>query len=148
MARSISVKVPTASLIEQLETRLAQINQDVANYPAAIAKYEADMKAHEKKIVKIVIDALKNKPELIGTDYNSTIRVSQNYGRRVEISVNHDALGIPEAPEKPENPNDRQSFGREWTTRKALIEKNLNILRMTSQEEVNASTYGAIMEIL
>ena len=148
MARSISVKVPTATLIAQIESRLATIDEAIANYPAAVEKYKADTKAHEQKVIEIVIDALKNKQHLIGTEYDSAIRVSQNYGRRVEISVNHDALGIPEAPEKPENPNDRQSFGREWTTRKALIEKNLNILRMTSQEEVNASTYGAIMEIL
>lgn len=148
MARSISVKVPTATLIAQIEERLSTIDEAIANYPAAVAKYEADKKAHEAKVIEIVIDALKNKTHLIGTEYDSAIRVSQNYGRRVDITVNPDALGIPEAPEKPQNPNERESFGRDYTTRKSLLEKNLNILRMTSQEEVNASTYGAIMEIL
>ena len=148
MARSISVKVPTATLIAQIEERLSTIDEAIANYPAAVAKYEADKKAHEAKVIEIVIDALKNKQNLIGTEYDAAIRVSQNYGRRVDITVNPDALGIPEAPEKPQNPNERESFGRDYVTRKSLLEKNLNILRMTSQEEVNASTYGAIMEIL
>lgn len=148
MARSISVKVPTATLIAQIEARLAEINEGIANYPAAVTQYEEDKKAHEAKVIEIAIDALKNKPELIGTEYDSVIRVSHGYGREVQIRINSDALGIPDAPEKPENPNDRQSFGREYVTRKSLLEKNLNILRMTSQEEVNASTYGAIMEIL
>ena len=148
MARSISVKVPTATLIAQIEERLSTIDEAIANYPAAVAKYEADKKAHEANVIEIVIDALKNKQNLIGTEYDAAIRVSQNYGRRVDITVNPDALGIPEAPEKPQNPNERESFGRDYVTRKSLLEKNLNILRMTSQEEVNASTYGAIMEIL
>ena len=34
------------------------------------------------------------------------------------------------------------------TTQKAILEKNLKILKMTTQEEVSASTYGAIMEII
>lgn len=148
MARSISVKVPTATLIAQIEGRLAQIENDIAEYPAKVAQYEADKKTHEAKVIEIVTDALKNKSELIGTEYDAAIRISYSYGRRVDISVNPDALGLPDAPEKPQNPNERESFGRDYVTRKSLLEKNLNILRMTSQEEVNASTYGAIMEIL
>jgi hypothetical protein len=56
--------------------------------------------------------------------------------------------GFPKQPEAPSAPNQKESFGREYTTRKSLLEKNLRILKMTSQEEVNASTYGAIMEII
>jgi hypothetical protein len=56
--------------------------------------------------------------------------------------------GFPKRPEAPTAPNQREWFGREHATRKELLEKNLRILKMTSQEEVNASTYGAIMEII
>ena len=148
MARSISVKVPTATLIAQIEGRLAEINAQIAEYPAAVSKFETDLVAHKKLVVDTVIDALTNKSNLIGTEYNSVIRVEQRYGREVQITINYDALGIPEMPEKPRNPNERESFGRDYVTRKSLLEKNLAILKMTSQEEVNASTYGAIMEIL
>jgi hypothetical protein len=148
MARSISVKVPTATLIAQIEARIATIDSQIAEYPQAIKTYQDNVKAHEAKVIEIVTDALKNKSHLIGTEYDSPIRISHSYGRRVDISVNPDALGIPDAPEKPSNPNERESFGRDYVTRKSLLEKNLNILRMTSQEEVNASTYGAILEIL
>jgi hypothetical protein len=84
-----------------------------------------------------------------------TIRLSTGYvgyrGQtgRVELTFDTDAIvGFPERPTAPEAPNQRESFGREYTTRKELLQKNLRILKMTSQEEVNASTYGAIMEII
>lgn len=148
MARSLQVKIPTASLIADIEASLAKINKDIAEYPAAVSKYEADKKAHEAKVIQTVIETLTNRPELIGTDYDSVIRVSYDYGRQVSIRVNTDALGIPESPEKPSNPNDRESFGREYTTRKALLEKNLKVLKMTSQEEVSATTYNTVIDLL
>lgn len=148
MARSLQVKIPTAALISDIEASLAKINSDIAEYPAAVAKYEADKKAHEAKVIQTVIETLTNKPELIGTDYDSVVRVSYDYGRQVSIRVNTDALGIPESPEKPSNPNERESFGREYTTRKALLEKNLKVLKMTSQEEVSATTYNTVIDLL
>jgi hypothetical protein len=148
MARSLSVKIPTASLIADIEATLAQIDAQIAEYPTAVKQYETDLKAHQSKVIEIVVDALKNKQELIGTDYDSVIRISHSYGRRVDITVNPDAIGIPESPEKPSNPNERQSFGRDYVTRKSLLEKNLKVLRMTNQEEVNASTYNTVMELL
>ena len=148
MARSLQVKIPTAALISDIEASLAKINNDIAEYPAAVAKYEADKKAHEAKVIQTVIETLTNKPELIGTDYDSVVRVSYDYGRQVSIRVNTDALGIPESPEKPSNPNERESFGRDYTTRKALLEKNLKVLKMTNQEEVSATTYNTVIDLL
>ena len=147
MARSISVKVPVATLVAQIEARLAEIDEKIAVYPQAMEQYQKDVKAHEAETIRIVTEALQ-KPGNIGQDYDSPIRITRGFGRTVDIRINPDALGIPDAPEKPQNPNERESFGRDYVTRKSLLEKNLNILRMTSQEEVSASTYGAIMEIL
>lgn len=149
MARSLSVKIPTASLIADIEATIAQIEEDVANYPAARQKYEADVKAHQEQIIALTIDALKNKTDLIGTAYGSAIRISTGYrGNSVQIEVDSDALGFPKAPESPSNPNDRQHYGREYTTRLDLLKKNLKVLKMTNQEEVNASTYNTVMELL
>jgi hypothetical protein len=148
MARSLSVKIPTATLIADVEATIAKIEEDVANYPALTEKYRADLKAYNEKIVQLTIQAVK-KSDLIGTDYGSPIRVTSGYrGNSVQIEVDGDALGFPEKPEAPSNPNDRTYYGRDYTTKLDLLKKNLKVLRMTNQEEVNASTYNTVMELL
>lgn len=149
MARSLSVKIPTATLIADVEATIAQIESDVANYPALVEKYRAETKAYNDKIVQLTVKAIKDKSDLIGTDHNSPIRVTSGFrGNSVQIEVDGDALGFPEKPQSPSNPNDRTYYGREYTTRLDLLKKNLKVLRMTNQEEVNASTYNTVMELL
>jgi hypothetical protein len=148
MARSLSVKIPTATLIADVEATIAKIEEDVANYPALTEKYRADLKAYNEKIVQLTIQAVK-KSDLIGTDYGSPIRVTSGYrGNSVQIEVDGDALGFPQKPEAPSNPNDRTYYGRDYTTKLDLLKKNLKVLNMTNQEEVNASTYNTVMELL
>jgi hypothetical protein len=57
-------------------------------------------------------------------------------------------FGFPEKPQSPNNPNDRTYYGRDYTTKLDLLKKNLKVLNMTNQEEVNASTYNTVMELL
>ena len=149
MARSLSVKIPTASLIADVEASIAELEDKVATYPKDMEAYRVATKAHQELVLKTVIEALKN-PDNIGEDYNSIIRVNQNrYGRNgVEIEVNTDLLGVPKPPESPSNPNQQQSFGRDYTTRLDLLKKNLKVLKMTNQEEVNASTYNTVIDLL
>jgi hypothetical protein len=149
MARSLSVKIPTASLIADVEASIADIEARVATYPADMEAYREELKAHQDGILKTVIEALKN-PDNIGESYDSVIRVVQNrYGRNgVEIEANTDLLGIPQPPECPTNPNVKESFGRDYTTRLDLLKKNLKVLKMTNQEEVNASTYNTVIDLL
>jgi len=148
MARSLSVKIPTATLIADVEATIAKIEEDVANYPALTEKYRAELKAYNEKIVQLTIQAVK-KSDLIGTEYGSPIRVSTGYrGNSVQIEVDGDALGFPQKPDAPSNPNDRTYYGRDYTTKLDLLKKNLKVLNMTNQEEVNASTYNTVMELL
>lgn len=147
MARSLALKVPTASLITLVEEKIASIKSALATYPADVKQYEADVKAHQEILVKSVIKVLTENPELIGDNYDSPIRVSYGY-RGVDVSIDADALGLPEKPEKPSNPNDRQSFGREYATPLEMLEKTLKVLKLTTQEEVNASTYSSVMDLL
>ena len=147
MARSLAVKVPTASLISLVEDKIASIKSALATYPADVKQYEADVKAHQANLVKSVIKVLTDNPELIGENYDSPIRVSYGY-RGVDVSIDADALGLPEQPTKPSNPNDRQSFGREYATPLEMLEKTLKVLKLTTQEEVNASTYSSVMDLL
>jgi hypothetical protein len=151
MARSLSVKIPTATLIADVEATIADIEAQVATYPADVEAYRKASKAHQDLVLKAVIEAIKN-PENIGDTYdnNAIVRVSTNrYGRNgVDISVNTDLLALPKAPEEPSNPNERTHYGREYTTKLDLLKKNLKVLKMTNQEEVNASTYNTVMELL
>ena len=147
MARSLSVKIPTASLIADIEKSLAKIDEDIAEYPAQMEEYRKAKAEHEKAIVDAVIKALGN-PDLIGTNWDSPIRVSHNYGNDVTVRVNADLLGLPQSPAEPKRPNQSESFGREYITRKELLERNLKVLRMTNQEEVSASTYNTVIDLL
>jgi len=147
MARSLSVKIPTASLIADIEASLAKIEADITEYPTALAKYREDYEAHKQNIIRLSIEAL-GKPGLIGTDFDSPIRVSNQFGREVSIRLDAEKLGFPEAPIEPKKPNEHTYFGRDYTTRKSLLERNLKVLKMTSQEEVSATTYNTVIDLL
>ena len=155
MARSISVKIPTSALVAQIEERIAQIDKEIEEYPAKREAFEKAEEAYKAQVANFVAAYLSENLDKIGYNYDDIIRLSTPYGGyrgqtgKVEITFDTDAIvGFPERPEAPEKPNQRESFGRDYTTRKELLEKNLKILKMTSQEEVSASTYGAVMEIL
>jgi hypothetical protein len=151
MARSLSVKIPTATLIADVEATIAKIEAEMATYPADMEAYRQASKAHQEIVLNAVIEAIKN-PDNIGDGYdqNAIVRVSTNrYGRNgVSIEVNTDLLDLPQAPEEPSNPNERSHYGRDYTTKLELLKKNLKVLKMTNQEEVNASTYNTVMELL
>jgi len=154
MARSISVKVPTSLLVQQIEERIAQIDKDIEEYPAKREAFDKAEEAYKAQVANFIAAYLGENLDKIGFDYEDIIRINTGFGvyrgqSKVEVTFDTDAIvGFPKRPEVPEKPNQKESFGREYVTRKELLEKNLRILKMTSQEEVNASTYGAIMEII
>jgi hypothetical protein len=149
MARNISVKVPVATLVAEIENKIAEIDAAIANYPDAIKKYEADLEAYKAEVAEFVAGYVAQNVEKIGFDYDNPIRINLHRGTIVELEFKSDEIvGFPQKPEKPSQPNQTQYYGRDYVTPKAILEKNLRVLRMTSQEEVNASTYGAILELL
>jgi hypothetical protein len=149
MARSISVKVPVAGLLAEIENKIAEIDEAVANYPAQREAYEKAQEQYKEDVVAFLAKFLTSNHHSVGYDYNDTLRISRAYNGRFELVLDTDAISdFPKEPVCPTKPNQNEWFGREHTTRKSLLEKNLKILRMTSQEEVNASTYGAVMELL
>ena len=150
MARSLSVKIPTATLIADVEATIAKIEADLATYPADMEAYRQAYSAHQDLVLNAVIEAIKN-PANIGSEYdnNAIVRVGTGrYNSGVSIQVNTDLLSLPAEPEQPTNPNERNHYGREYTTKLDLLKKNLKVLKMTNQEEVNASTYNTVMELL
>ena len=148
MARTLSVKIPTATLISDIEKSIAKIDEDVANYSEAYKAYKDAIKQYEADVIATAIKALSD-PSNIGTDHNSPIRISRNHYRNdVSVEFDVDLLNFPKKPEEPKHPNPKEYFGREYVTRKELLEKNLRILRMTSQEEVSASSYSAVIDLI
>lgn len=149
MARSLSVKVPTADLIAQVEQKIVEIVEAIANYPQAKQQYEIDKVKHKQTIVAIATKSLAEKPELIGENYDSPIRLYTNYSGGVVAEFDPLALGFPPAPVAPENPNEKSYVrGGGYTTKLETLEKTLKVLKMTKQEEVSASTYNSVMELL
>ena len=151
MARNISVKIPTSTLIAQIEGAIAEIDEATANYPSLLEKYERDSELYKTKVAEFISDYLSKNAGKVGYDYDSVIRVSQaHYSiNRFELTFQTDSIpDFPERPVAPVRPDNKTHYGREYTTKREILERNLKILRMTSQEEVSASTYGAIMEIL
>jgi len=147
MARSLSVKIPTVSLIADIEASIAQIEADIANYPLHFEAYLEQKAAHQEKVVLAVIQALGN-PLNIGTDFGSVVRIEYRYNNQVSVTVNSDLLGLPEAPSEPKKPNEKEYYGRDYVSRKELLQRNLKVLKMTSQEEVSASTYNTVIDLL
>jgi hypothetical protein len=148
MARTLSVKVPTSKLIADIEQSIAKIDADIEAYSGLRKKYEADIKQYEKDLIAYAVKALQD-PNNVGTDHNSLIRVStNNYRNSVSVDFDTEGLGFPKKPEEPARPNEKTYFGRDYTTRKEILEKNLRILKMTSQEEVSASSYSAVIDLI
>lgn len=148
MARSLSVKIPTASLIAEVEAQIVKVEQDIESYADKRKQYEADAKKYQEDVIAHAIKALSN-PENLGTDSNSLVRISSSFRYNgVSVEFDTEALGFPKKPEEPQRPNQQTYYGRDYTTKLDLLKKNLKVLRMTQQEEVNASTYNSVMELL
>jgi hypothetical protein len=152
MAKTISVKIPTATLIAEIEASIAQIKSDIENYDTARAEYEIARNNHEILVSQKVYELLANTPfeEWSRETYRSDRhKVSvRNYNQFVEVNILKDSLQLPDEPVAPTRPNEKQHFGREYTTRLEILERNLKILKMSSQDEVSASTYSSLMGVL
>ena len=148
MARTLSVKIPTAKLIADVEASIAKIDQDIAEYGNKRKQYEADVKQYEKDIIAHAIKALSD-PTNIGTDHDSLVRISLGYSRNnISVDFDSEALGFPQKPQEPKRPNEKEYFGRDYVTRKEILERNLRVLKMTTQEEVSASSYSAVIDLI
>ena len=145
MARALSVKVPTASLIAEVEAKISEIVDAIANYPIALKQYKEDYKAYKQELVKVALKALKNPDLLTEAD---ALDVSISYRDDLALTISKDFVTLPKPPIKPEDPSQKEWIGRQHLSRLELLQKNLKVLKMTQQEEVNASTYSSVMELL
>jgi hypothetical protein len=149
MARSLSVKVPTVAVIAQIEEAIKKIEADVASYPADYEKHEAELEAYKTDVAEAIIKFVSSNIDKIGYDYNSDIRISYGHSAKLELSFDSDKIvGFPKRPEAPKKPNQSEWIGNKHLNRKEVLEQNLRILRMTTQEEINASSYSAVIDLI
>jgi hypothetical protein len=149
MARTMSVKIPVSALISDIEKSIAKIDEAITNYATDRKKYEVETVAYKESVAKFVSSFISKNASDIGYDYDSLIRINHAYNGKVELILDKDSIeGFPEKPEEPSKPNEKEWFGREHQTRKQILERNLKVLRMTTQEEVSASSYSSVMELI
>lgn len=155
MAKSLSVKIPTQALIEEIEKNIKKVKEEIRTYDDRLAQYETSVKLHEEIKIKMALNAVvANQNNLAWGDYSyratkdTPVSASVDYRGNVAIYVDLDKEDFPKPPEKPENPNEKSYYGREYVTKLDLLKRNLKILKMTNQSTVSASTYNSVMELL
>ena len=150
MARAISVKIPTAKVIEMIEQKIAEINEEIATYPARKEQFQADNEAYTKAVIERVGQAIaKRGSELLtNEDYDNAVRVNTNYQNRVELTIGKEILDGLEKPVQPTEPEPKNYYGRSYTTKREELEKTLRLLKMSEQETITSSAYNSVLELL
>jgi hypothetical protein len=149
MARSLSVKVPTSAVIAQIEEAITKIDEAVANYPADYEQYQADLETYKVEVAKAITDFVSNNVNKIGYDYQSDLRITNGHSGRLEITFDSEKIvGFPVRPTEPKKPNQSEWYGNKHINRKEVLEQNLKVLRMTTQEEINASSYSSVIDLI
>ena len=138
MARAITVKVATPKVIKALESKLAQMKVDKQNEASNEAKYQEALTTWRKEIAEFAVAHI-SKAQDLRTNYrewNKCLNVDFN------LTVNPDEF--PAEPKRDFNqmPDYRYNEVIEEIT------NALNILKMTDEETVNASTMKSIAQYL
>jgi len=137
MARSITVKVATPKVITALETKLAQIKTNYANQEQLEANYQEELKTWNKSLTDYAFSKIETATN-IRTNYRSW-----NNSLNIDFDVTTDK-SFPEQPTRQ-----FKSMARhEYDNSVEEITNALNILRMTDEETVNASTMKSIAQYL
>lgn len=149
MARALSVKVPTAAVIAQIEEAISKIDEAVASYADDVAEYKIANEAYKAKVAKYITDYVSKNVDKIGYEHSDLIQINTDYRSRMALSFDADALpDFPVKPAEPKKPNQSEWIGGKHLNRKEVLEQNLRILRMTNQEEINASSYSTVIDLI
>ncbi len=138
MSRAITVKVATPKVIKALEASLAKLEKDYASQEANEAKFQKALEKHKKAVQEFAIANIK-KATNFRTSYRSW---TNNLNIDFDITVNENEL-----PTEPER-DFEQIHQHTYREMKEEITNALNILKMTDEETVNASTMKQIARYL
>lgn len=145
MARSVSVKIPTSTVIEMVEAKLAEMNKAQKDYPSLLATYNKDIKAYGKALVELISKNANKIVDYSVFDFNGeNLTVINDYRNSTQIAVGK-ALAS-KIGEKPEKPQEVASW--QFNQNKEQLEKTLKLLKLTEQESVTSSTYNSVLDLL
>jgi len=138
MSRAITVKVATPKVIKALETKLATLKADKENEASNEAKFQKANEKWKKEIIAFAIANIK-KAENVRSNYRSW-----NNQLNIDFDLTVSELDMPKQPERD------FTTMHDHTYREIVEEINnaLNILKMTDEETVNASTMKSIAKYL
>jgi F0F1-type ATP synthase membrane subunit b/b' len=138
MSRAITVKVATPKVIKALETRLAELEKNWASQEANEAKFEKARDKYNKELQEFAIANIKK-----ASNFRTSYRSWNN-----NLNIDYDiAVSQKELPVEPER-DFEQLHQHQYRETKDEITNALNILRMTDEETVNASTMKSIAKYL
>ena len=138
MAKAITVKVATPKVIKALETKLEIIETNYKNQEKYEADYQKAMEDWKKVIAEFAIKRFAN-AENIRTNYREW-----NKTLNVDFDLTVKGSDFPAEPKREYETIHHHTY-------KEMIEditNALNILRMTDEETVNASTMKSIARYL
>jgi CO dehydrogenase/acetyl-CoA synthase alpha subunit len=139
MSRAITVKVATPKVIKALEASLAKLELDWASQEANEAKYEKAREKFNKELQAFAIANIKK-----ATNFRTSYR---HYNNTLNIDYDVVVANEKDLPVSPERDYE-VLHNHEYTSTKKEISNALNILRMTDEETVNASTMKQIAQYL
>jgi hypothetical protein len=137
-SRAISVKVPTAKVINALETKLANVQETFSNQDKLEAEYQAECDAWKESLIKFALDNISK-----GTNFRTNY-ASWSNKLNIDFDINTEGVDFPGEPKR----NFEQM--NQWVYNAIVeeIQNALNILKMTDEETVNASTFKTIAKYL
>ena len=138
MSKALTVKVPTIKVIKALETKLATVKKEKELEPTLEAKYQAE---HDKWLNDIKKIAMANISKGINVRVN--VRSWSNL-MNIDYDIPTDKIKLPEEPTR--NFNTVADYVYKDTIEE--ITNALNVLRMTDEPVVNASTMKSIAKYL
>ena len=137
MARQLTVKVATPKVIKALETKLETIKTNYANQEKLEADFQTELKAWNKSLTDYAFSKIDT-----ATNIRTNYRQWSN-----SLNIDFDVTTEQDFPAQPTR-NFIAMAEYEYRNTTEEITNALNILRMTDDEFVNASTMKSIAAYL
>jgi len=138
MARAISVKVATPKVIAALEAKLASLESTLATSQANEEAYQTAWKQYQTQLQNYCVANISQ-----ATNFRVSNR-SYNNLVNIDYDVPTNLAGFPVEPKR----DFEVVYEHNVTSAKEDITNALNILRMTEEEYVSASTMKSIASYL